>query len=181
MAKAKAINFELIDRTDGSEPYAILDEMRRYHRETREAMIALAWRMNLNPDADSHLILGKCVKASDLQRELSEYDFVILLNREVWFDDEFTADKKRALMDHELCHAAVSVDKDNVPRRDERGRLVFRTRKHDIEEFQAIVHRHGCYKKDLEVFADALLKKRKMPLLGVLTVAEQSDTAEQVN
>lgn len=162
MGKPKKINFELIDDVE-SEPYQILNEMRRFHDGIREAAIALAWRKGLTPDTDGKLILGKCIKASDLQREFAAYDFVILLNREVWSDPEFTDDKKRALIDHELCHAAAAYDVDG-PKYDERGRRVFRTRKHDIEEFYEIVQRHGCYKRDLELFAEALRRKRNTPL-----------------
>ena len=165
MAKLKAINFELI-ALDGA-PYAILREMLKFHKDLAEVSVALAWRENLKADKDGHLILGKCVKASDLQRELADFDFVILLNRDIWEDDDFTEDKKRALMDHELCHAAGSMTEDGTPKRDERGRRVWRTRKHDIEEFQAIVERHGCYKKDLERFAEAITKKRRTPLLNL--------------
>lgn len=161
MGKPKKINFDLI--AEGEEPYRIMASVRRFHSDIADAMIALAWRTNLKPDKDGHLILGKCVKASDLQREFSNYDFVILLNREVWEDPGFTDDKKRALVDHELCHAAAATDEDGV-KWDERGRRVWRCRKHDIEEFHAIVQRHGCYKHDLELFAEALLKKRKTPL-----------------
>ena len=158
----KAVNFEeIVDRN--SEPYRILNEMRRYHHDIDNARIALAWRINLKVDKDGHLILGKCVKVSDLQKEFADYDFIILLNREVWEDGEFTEEKKRALIDHELCHAAVSED-DDGPRQDDRGRPVFRCRKHDIEEFHAIVQRHGTYKRDLEIFAEALLKKKRQPL-----------------
>jgi hypothetical protein len=169
MGKPKVVNFELIPADAGSEPHQILLEMRRFHSEIDEARIALAWRINLTPDKDGHLVLGKCVKASDLQREFSDYDFVILLNREVWEDSEFTIEKKRALVDHELCHAGGAYDEEG-PKYDERGRRVFRMRKHDIEEFQAIVHRHGCYKKDLEVFAETLLERRSKPLLDQLHV-----------
>ncbi len=164
MAKRKKINFKLIDRITGAEPYAVLDKMRTFHLELQEASIAIAWRKRLTPDKDNHLVLGKCVKASDLQRELAEYDFIILLNQEVWEDSEFTGEKRMALMDHELCHAARCYDDEGSARYDERGRAVWRTRKHDIEEFQEIVQRHGCYKNDLERFAEALLKKRAAPL-----------------
>ena len=164
MSKPKVINFKLIDRLTDAEPYAILDKMRDFHGELQEASIVLAWRLRLKSDKDGHLVLGKCVKASDLQRELSEHDFVILLNRDVWMDPDFTEDKKCALVDHELCHAARACDKDGNEKVDNRGRAVWRTRKHDIEEFQVIVKRHGCYKKDLERFADELLKKRSAPL-----------------
>jgi Putative phage metallopeptidase len=165
----KKINFEIIEDTD-SEPYQILADMRRYHSDVDEAAIALAWRTSLKPDKDGHLILGKCVKVSDLYREFAQYDFIILLNREVWEDGEFTEEKKRALIDHELCHAAGAED-DDGPKYDERGRRVFRTRKHDIEEFRSIVERHGCYKRDLELFAEALTKKRSTPLLDLMSNA----------
>lgn len=169
--KAKAIQFEIIHEQDGDhrpEPYRILDEVRaKWHGDIEPARIALAWRKNLKPDKDGHLVLGKCMKASDLQRELVDYDFVILLNREVWRDMEFTLAKKKALMDHELCHAAMQTDAETgEPKYDERGRNIWRSRKHDIEEFGSVVAHHGCYKRDLERFAEALLKKRGMPLIA---------------
>ena len=174
--KPKAINFEMIPPMDGMhepEPYKILREIReKYHSDLSKARIALAWRKKLKRDGDGHLILGRCVKASDLQRELVDWDFVILLNREVWFDEAFTPAKKRALVDHELCHADAARDKDGFPKRDERDRFVWRTRKHDIEEFRDIVKRHGCYKADLEEFAKALLVKRAAPLLFQAPVSD---------
>lgn len=162
MSEPKAVNYEFIEDLE-SEPYKILDEMRHFHEDIKEAAIALAWQKNITPDTDNHLLLGKCVKVSDLQKEFAAYDFIIILNREVWEDLEFGEDRKRALLDHELCHAAGAYDKDG-PKYDERGRRVFRVRGHDIEEFHIIVKRHGCYKQDLEFFAEALLKKQKQPL-----------------
>lgn len=162
MSEPKAVNYEVIEDLE-SEPYLILAEMRGFHDDIQEAAIALAWQKNITPDTDNHLVLGKCVKVSDLQKEFAPYDFIIVLNREVWEDVEFGEDRRRALVDHELCHAAGAYDSDG-PKYDERGRRVFRTRKHDIEEFHVIVQRHGCYKQDLEFFAEMLLKKRKQPL-----------------
>jgi Putative phage metallopeptidase len=168
--KPKRINFELIPEKDGDrepEPYKILREMRgKFHNDLYEARIGLAWRKSLKKDKDGHLMLGMCVKASDFQKELAEWDFVILLNRDVWFDPEFTPERKRALVDHELCHATFAPDKDGFKKRDERDRVVWRTRKHDIEEFTEIVSRHGLYKRDLEAFGQAILKKKSSgPLL----------------
>lgn len=170
--KPKKINFQLIPPSGGHEAYKIMAELRaKYHEDIAAAKIALAWRTSLKPDVDGHLILGKCVKATDLNREVAPYDFVILLNREVWDDCDFNKTKKVALLDHELCHASIAVDKKTgEPKYDERGRNVWRVRKHDIEEFAAIVERHGCYKRDLEKFAEALLRKHETPvLLGLET------------
>jgi len=162
--KPKAIAFSLIPPMDnGHEPeaYRIMREVRdAYHPDLEGAKIALAWRKRLKADKDGHLLLGKCMKATDLQRELVNWDYVILLNQEVFQDTAFTVEKRRALIDHELCHATRQLDKFLAPANDEKGRAVWRMRKHDIEEFRCIVERHGCYKKDLEKFADALLKHR---------------------
>ena len=160
MAKSKkAVVYELIGRSEviGAPMYALLDELvAEHHADIRHARIGLAWAKAWKADKDGRLTLGKCKKASDLDRELAEYDFIILLNQNFW-TSALTEDKQRAaLLDHELCHAAVCVDKYGDPIEDERGRKVYRIRKHDIEEFAQIVERYGCYKRDLERFAESI-------------------------
>ena len=158
--KLKSVRVVLIE--EGKSPYVILEKMRRrYHPELRKARIALAWRLSNKPDKDGHIVLGKCHKASDLQRELAQYDYVILLNKEAWNNEKFDKKKKYALMDHEMCHARPLLDKGGKIRKDERGRYCWRMRDHDIEEFHEIVDRHGIWKRDLEIFAEKLLKRRK--------------------
>lgn len=168
--KRKKVNYQLIPppgKGQVSEPYQLLRNARdQWHEDLERARIALAWHLSLKPDKDGHLVLGRCVKISDLQKEMAEWDFVIVLNREVWESSEFTRDKKLALLDHELCHAAVSEDADGELKYDERDRPVFRMRKHDIEEFNGVVKRHGCYKRDLEKFAELILQKNRTPLLN---------------
>lgn len=173
MAKRKKINYELIELD--REPYKLLAEVRnRWHGELSEARIALAWRLALKPDKDGHLVLGKCVKISDLQKEMADWDFVIVLNKEVWNSIEFTKEKRIALLDHELCHAAHAEDTTTGELKyDERDRPVFRVRKHDLEEFNAVVKRHGLYKRDLEAFAQVILDKQRAPLLDQTTVRVQ--------
>lgn len=163
----RKVNFELIPPESGHDSYRIMAELRsRHHKHLDPARIAIAWRKALKADVDGRLILGKCVKASDLGRELAAWDFIILLNREVWNETNFGDKKRTALLDHELCHAEIALDKKTLePKYDERGRNIWRTRKHDIEEFRAVVERHGCYKFDLEQFARALLDKRAAPPL----------------
>lgn len=164
--KRKSVNYEIIHESF-SEPYELLEEaMTEWHEDLSDARIGLAWRKKLKPDVDGNLVLGRCVRVSDLQKEFAQFDFIIVLNREVWNDEGFTRDKKLALLDHELCHAAPALDKEGEEKVDERGRRVWRTRRHDIEEFQSVVSRHGCYKRDLERFAEAMLQKKREPLLA---------------
>jgi hypothetical protein len=155
----KKVSYELIERETeiGRHLYARLNVLvDRHHDDLQDARIALAWCTSWKPDVDGRVTLGKCQKASDLSRELAPFDFVILLNQDFWTSVRVTNAQRDALLDHELMHAAVAYDADGAPKRDDRGRTVYRIRKHDIEEFRDIVARHGCYKGDLEAFARAL-------------------------
>lgn len=161
----KKVSYQLIDRDSvlGRTMYLKLrDCVEEHHEELVDARIALAWCTSWKPDVDGRVVLGKCKKASDLDREFAPFDFVILLSRWWWQDLQVTDAQRVALLDHELCHAAVRYDdKTGDPVRDERGRKVYRVRKHDIEEFADIVRRHGTYKRDLEMFAAEILKRAR--------------------
>jgi hypothetical protein len=178
MGKPKQLLYQLITPGEvflAGQPYELLAEVRaESHFDTATAAVALAWKKGTKPDVDGRLVLGRCVRVTDLQRELIEYDFVIVLNREVWEDPEFDREKKLALLDHEMCHAARALDGDGEPMIDTKMRPVWRTRGRDIEEFRDIVARHGCWKRDLELFAQNLLKRQKSPLLAPLESAQAS-------
>lgn len=146
MSKPKKVSYELIERDSviGHPMYQLLDELvHAHHDDLRFAQIALGWCFSWTHDRDGNVVVGKCVKASDLSRELAPYDFVILLARWYWRDDRTPLIERRRLLDHELCHAAKALDKYGDQVEDERGRKVWRTRKHDFEEFVQIVERYG--------------------------------------
>lgn len=162
--KPKKVSYRLIDAAgdEGQPMYQLLNELvAAHHEDLVEARIALAWCTSWKADVDGIVTLGKCRKASDLDRELSEWDFIILLSREFWRDQMVTDVQRRALLDHELCHAAMSLDEQGEPKVDERGRVVYRVRKHDLEEFTAIAERYGCWKRDLETFNRAINRARQ--------------------
>lgn len=166
-AKKKKIGHELIhpESDAGRAIYAMKDELvRDNHEDLREARIALAFNLNWKPDVDGRLQVGKCKLANDLDRELAEFDLVVILLREFWQDSEVTDRQRRALMDHELTHAALSLDSNGEPVEDEKGRKVYRIRKHDVEEFSGVVERHGLYKTDLAKFAKSVLKGKQRAL-----------------
>lgn len=161
--KPKPLTYELIapESEIGCGLYRLLGELvEHHHEELHDARIALAWCTSWKPDVDGRLTLGKCVKASDLHRELAPYDFVILLSRPFFDDALVTPLQRQALIDHELCHGGVKHDTDGEPMYDARGRQIFRLVKHDLEEFSAIAARYGCWKRDLEQFASALDRAR---------------------
>jgi hypothetical protein len=157
----KAANYDSL----GDEAYNILYELAAHqHPLLRDARIALAWLRGVKPDKDGHIKLGKCYKAADVHRQLHNFDFVIGLNREAM--GLFNPRQRRALIDHELCHAAPQVDKEGDQKRDALDRPLWRIRKHDIEEFLAVVQRNGCWKSDLDAFYTTLRDQFKEPLLA---------------
>jgi hypothetical protein len=162
--KPKIIKVRLIERTgeDGKvrQPYQIMEELvGKYHPHLATAKIALAWRFDMKANADGLVTLGQARKASDLDRELHQFDFVIILNSDMWNRAGFEERHMRALIDHELCHCEVQKDKDGEEKTDASGRYIWRIRKHDVEEFREIVARHGLWKADLEAFAKTCVEK----------------------
>lgn len=165
-SKLKKVAYRFIppESEHGQAMYALLHELvGAHHRELINARIALAWNLSWAPDVDGRMKLGMCRKASDLEREIhgiEPYDFVIILRRSFWQDDHVSDRQRRALLDHELCHATVKLDGNGEPMLDEQGRTVYRMRKHDLEEFQEIAERYGCWKKDISEFARAIERSR---------------------
>src|SRR5687768_3287217 len=92
-AMGKRVTYQLIatNTKDGAPIYDMLNRnIEKHHDELINARIALAWSTSWKPDQDGHKKLGQCKKASDLDRELAPYDFVILLNKGWWEEREVT-------------------------------------------------------------------------------------------
>lgn len=169
----KKVNFLIIPEQDDKgnmpEPYKLLKEVRSlHHGDTHQARIALAWRLRTKADQDGHIVLGKCIKVSDLHREFADYDFIITLNKDFWDEPEVTKAQRMALLDHEMMHAAPTYNGETGEHEvDERGRFLFRIRQHDFSDFNDIIERHGIWKRDLVRAAELFAQKRKTPLFGV--------------
>lgn len=184
---SRRVSYELIrpDSVVGGPIHKLLAELvERHHEHLAKARIGLAWCTSWRPDRDGRVTLGKCKKASDLDRELATFDFIILLKKSWWQDARdmeiggrtITATEQRtALLDHELCHAGVTYDdRTGDPVTDERGRIVYRIIKHDIEEFSPVVGRNGIWKRDLEQFAAALNRAARAPWQPCATCRDSS-------
>jgi hypothetical protein len=163
--KTKKVTVYPVPTTD--QAHEVLQELvTAHHPELEEAKIALLFNRSWKVSASGRLTLGKCKLASDLDRALSDFDVAIQLNEEFWLDDETTDEQRRALLDHELCHAKLRIDPETGdPLLNELGRRVYAIRPHDVEEFEDIIKRHGTYKRDLERFAAAMLTRRELDKL----------------
>lgn len=164
-AKRKKVTVKLLERKHAgktTEAYQLMDELiQQYHAHLSDAKIAIAWRFGWNPDADGWLQLGKVKKGSDLDRAMHKFDFVIQLNFEAWNNGGLKPAEKVILMDHQFCHCQVTNDSDGKPKMDDAGRIVYRIRKHVIEEFPEIVERHGLHTHGLSELAQAGIKANK--------------------
>lgn len=168
--KVKVVKLEVVQREACAndalavEAYKHIDELvERYHPMLAKARLCLAWRRGEKLGPDGHLHLGKAGKCADLHRQLHEYDWVIILNRDAF--GTFTPAQRKALVDHELCHCRPACTKDGTQKRDAQDKALWRVRKHDVEEFAEVVQRHGLWKSDLEAFYQAAVSNAKAPLL----------------
>jgi hypothetical protein len=161
------VPYTLLTRADHPDAYARLDAIvGECHEDLGAAAIALAWCTSWRLDLDGKITLGRLRRASSLDRELMSWDLVVLLNRDYWEAEQTTDICRDALLDHELSHATTRDDPDTgEAMRDERNRVIYRLRKHDIEEFSGVVSRRGLWKKDLEVFAKAIAGSKAHPRL----------------
>lgn len=152
-----ADNFKYIqpESDEGKKIYALMRELiDNYHTELKEAKIALAWNYIWKADIDGNLTLGKCKRASDLDRSVPyPFDFIIILLYKFWHDPNVNDMLRRALLDHELCHATTKIDNNGEPVRDDSGKIIYRSRRHEIEDFVVIVERYGTYVPQMEKLA----------------------------
>lgn len=87
---------------------------------------------------------GKLKLASPMERALygDLIDYVMILPMDVW--NGLTDKGRMALVDHELCHAAgLDVDTEK-----------WTLKKHDLEEFAAVITRHGIWRADAAYFIE---------------------------
>jgi hypothetical protein len=150
-----------------TEPYEILERFIATERaDLKDVKVGIAWRLGWRADADGVLILGQCRKRGDLDRELDDYDFIILLNKEAW--PTFETERKTRLIFHELCHAQLSLDGNGEPKRNDRGRLICRIRKHDFADFRSVISKYG-WQDNLSELAKAGIADAERPLLAEMT------------
>jgi hypothetical protein len=117
----------------------------KYHRHLRPARIKYLYREG-KWSSNKRTTWAKAYKVSERDNFLHGYDFLIVVNREVWF----TLDQKarEALIDHELSHCGIS---DN-------GWCIWG---HDLEDFAAVVRRHGAWSEDVRRYLEAAERREQ--------------------
>jgi hypothetical protein len=124
----------------------------QYHRHLLNATIVYLFSDQKATKA-GRPVMAKTKKLSPLERFLGQgysegddagADYVILFYAEEW--GKLTPAQQLALVDHELCHMTVEFD-------EETDEPSWGLQGHDLEEFRAVVQRHGLWQPDVEEFA----------------------------
>ena len=129
------------------------DEVRnKWHEDLEEAEIAYVFIPHA-PTAGGRTRLGSAHKESAVHKLVSHADFIIVLSKDLWLLlDEA---QRTALLDHEMCHCVPKLDDDGL-------RVGWELRKHDVEEFNEVIGRHGLWRQDVKTFIECGLVQLKL-------------------
>jgi hypothetical protein len=119
------------EKADESVIELVNDVIAAFHIDLFRARIGVLMREKA-PASGGMVTLGKARKVSGEQKVLMPYDFVIWFAADWW--EQLDYKQRRALIDHELTHCQMSGD----------GECFIR--KHDFEEFNCIIERHGFWR-----------------------------------
>ncbi len=146
------------DTDEGLYVYELIRDVREEHaKDLTHARIGAAWIVGKRPDKDGRVTLGKMKKAGELEKSIHHLDALILLNQDAW--RRLLPNQRVALIHHELCHLSDVTGPEGEALFDGHGERRWRIVKHDIEEFRAVVHAHGCYTSDLASLVRAATEK----------------------
>lgn len=131
------------------------------------------------PKSGGKEVIGKARKITSLAAFMAGGDdeasldagdpfFAIVIHRPSWL--VMDADRRRALVDHELCHLGVTVDDEDL--------LKLSIIAHDVEEFRAVIERHGLWSYDVRQFSEAVAAQ--LPLRFDLDGGEASREVSEV-
>lgn len=144
--------------TPADDVKAIAEELiPQYHPHLADTKVRIEYvYVSKTPNKGGKDVWGSCRKVTNLNAYLAgeeESFFVITISQPVW--DILPEDKKVALVDHELCHAMSMFETDDDGEQLIKNSIV----PHDVEEFAAVIKRHGLWKEDVKAFVEEALKK----------------------
>jgi hypothetical protein len=138
--------------------------VREFHPDLEEASIGFLFR-DTAQESMGKRTLGKASKVTDRLKPYLDYDFIIWIAEDAWTDLE--DNQRKALLDHELCHCTMDEGT---------ARMVH----HDIEEFQAVIERHGIWHSELAAFAYAITLSPQMQLALEIEAAKKDGRIEAI-
>jgi hypothetical protein len=144
MTKPKPVNWQIIEE---DHLYTFVSELiEQFHGGDKEIggvglNFVLMWRHNVKMDQDGYIVLADVTKSSDQNRELRPHDVIIGINKDAW--SILTPRQKQVVIDSQLERIAVCLDKDDNPKEDDRGRIIFRLRRIETVDGRVFARRHA--------------------------------------
>ena len=181
--KHKKVTIEPAERMNAGRviaPYRIMESLIDGPcKHLADARIAIAWRKGW-PAVQDRIKLGQMKMASDCDRAYKDYDFLMLLNAEVYRQG---ANEESLTMTIHWCLlcGAPALDREGEQKTDEKGRACWNTRKPPIVQFPEILKIYGIEKVlGLTVDAITAAKEGPRPLLDAIEKAgsEKAATTE---
>lgn len=112
--------------------------IREHHTELVNTKIAYLYK-NRPIKARGREVIAFVSTCSGIVKAISEVDVVMIVSYPAF--QPLSDSHKLAVIDHELTHLLIEEDSAGAPK--------VRMLAHDVEEFSAIIERHGLYQEDL--------------------------------
>ena len=117
----------------------------KYHPSLQDALIGFLFRDEAQVSKGVH-IFATAKKAPAWVQPYADLDFLIIIAEDIW--KTLTANRRAALIDHELCHCSFVDGEAKIWA-------------HDFEEFQVIIERHGLWTQELFKAKDKFANAQK--------------------
>jgi hypothetical protein len=138
--------------------------IKQHHPHLLHAKIGFMYR-DQAPESRGRKTLGAARKVGSEWDPFVDLDFVIWIAKKEF--ERMRVDKQRALVDHELCHCGGTWGN-------------WQMNPHDLNEFLAVIYRHGFWHGDLENL-DRAIKARAAQQPGLFTGAESMELGSVVS
>jgi hypothetical protein len=132
------------------------------HTHLAEARIKYLFRTG-NWDLKGRTTYGRAEKVSAKWNHLTGFDFIVTINRDIWFANK--PEIREAILDHELTHCSRGED-------DKQGNPKWYIMPHSVEDFVNVIHRHGMWTTDLRHMAKANEEYEQLTMLPKNTGTE---------
>jgi hypothetical protein len=163
-----AIEWEKLTSANNDVLTTARDLINLHHPDLHEANILFMFRSE-PANSGGKVAYAGAEKTSSKTRALTDdADFIIWVSEHDWKSKNQAW--REALIDHQLCHCCAVEDG---------GETTYSIRPHDIEEFHAVIQRHGAYTLDI-TGTDVAIEQAKQAQL-MFTFDKLSEALEGIS
>ncbi len=134
----------------------------QYHQQLKECKIGFVFRSEASYSGGK-VVLGTTSKVTEKIKPMlsEELDILIVLAEDMYAD--LSSERRRALIDHELCHIILNSNTST-----------WTTKAHDVNEFNEVIERYGLWSNDLMWVGPTIAKAYQLELPKITEVTIES-------